>query len=82
MPNPHPLKHRELLKRLRGFGVVEVKGGKGSERILGMQGGLEAGKYKGPQITIKDHGGGTMHSVRVVDAVLRRFAIRPEDFWM
>jgi len=80
---PHALKHRELISRLKDFGVIEVKGGgKGSERILILKSGLTGcGKYKGPQIPIKCHGDSTEHSVRVIDAVLRRFSIDPNKFW-
>jgi len=78
---PHPLKHRELIKKLKEFGVIEVTArGKGSERILILKSGI-GNKYKGPQIPIKCHGEGTEHSVRVIDAVLRRFNIDPEKFW-
>ena len=78
---PHPLKHRELLQELKSFGVIEVKArGKGSERILILKTGLST-KYKGPQITIKCHGEGTEHSVRVIDSILRRFNIDSQQFW-
>jgi hypothetical protein len=78
---PHSLKHRDLLKKLKEFGVIEDPSkGKGSERMLILKTGLGS-KYKGPQIPIKCHGDGTEHSVRVVDSVLRRFGIDPEAFW-
>jgi hypothetical protein len=85
LPNikPHPLKHRELLSKLKDFGVIEVKSrGKGSERILILKSGLAGNRYKGPQIPIKCHGEGTEHSIRVIDAVLRRFNIAPDKFWL
>lgn len=79
---PHALKHRELISRLKDFGVIEVKNrGKGSERVFILKSGLTDDKYTGPQIPIKCHGEGTEHSVRVIDAVLRRFAIDPVTFW-
>jgi hypothetical protein len=78
---PHSLKHRELLKKLRDFGVTEdTYRGKGSERMLILQSG-SGSKYMGPQIPIKFHGEGTEHSIRVIDAVLRRFNINPDKFW-
>ncbi len=78
---PHPLKHRELLKKLKSFGVIEIlTKGKGSERMLILQAGLGS-KYQGPQIPIKYHGDGTEHSKRVIDSILRRFNINSEDFW-
>ena len=79
---PHALKHRDLISRLKNFGVIEVKErGKGSERILVLKAGLTGGKYTGPQIPIKCHGEGTEHSVRVIDSALRRFSIDPNKFW-
>jgi hypothetical protein len=78
---PHPLKHRELLKKLKNFGVIEISTkGKGSERMLILKSGMGS-KYQGPQIPIKFHGEGTEHSKRVIDSVLRRFDIKPESFW-
>lgn len=78
---PHPLKHRELLKKLKNFGVIEISTkGKGSERMLILKSGMGS-KYQGPQIPIKFHGEGTEHSKRVIDSVLRRFDIKPENFW-
>lgn len=78
---PSPLKHRELIKKLKSFGVVEVSSrGKGSERMLIRREG-RGSKYKGPQIPIKCHGQSTEHSVRVINSVLRRFKIDPKDFW-
>ncbi len=78
---PHPLKHRELLKRLRDFGVTEVMvRGKGSERMFVLKSGLSS-NYKGPQIPIKFHGDSTEHSVRVIDSILRRFNIAAGEFW-
>ncbi|MBI4691544.1 MAG: type II toxin-antitoxin system HicA family toxin [Nitrospirae bacterium] len=79
---PNALKHRELLARLKEFGIIEVKDrGKGSERVLILKASLTGSKYTGPQIPIKCHGEGTEHSVRVIDAVLRRFSIDPNKFW-
>lgn len=50
---PHALKHRELLSKLRNFGVIEIKKmGKGSERILILKAGLSGGRYTGPQIPL------------------------------
>ena len=76
---PHPLSYRELLQRLAPFGVVESpKGGKGSERVL-IQPDPATGR--GPQHTIKHHGDKTEIKVPVIRSILRRFNIRPEDFW-
>lgn len=79
---PHALKHRELLSKLKDFGVIEAKDrGKGSERVFILKSGLTSGKYKGPQIPVKCHGDSTEHSIRVIDSVLRRFNIDPARFW-
>ncbi|RMG02212.1 MAG: type II toxin-antitoxin system HicA family toxin [Nitrospirae bacterium] len=79
---PRPLKHRELLKKLKKFGIVEVETrAKGSERMLVLKSGFQGDKYRGPQIPIKCHGQGTEHSVKVINAVLRRFDIPSEKFW-
>lgn len=78
---PHSLKHRDFIKKLKSFNVIEdTLKGKGSERML-IQKFRLASKYKGPQIPIKCHGDGTEHSVRVIDTVLRRFNIDPDQFW-
>lgn len=81
MPERAALKYRELLKRLKGFGVVEMslRRGKGSELILLKP--VEAGSLKGPQYPIKCHGPGTEISIPVINAVLRRFGIDSETFW-
>ncbi len=85
--HPKPLKHRELLKRLRDFDVTSTNlRGKGSEQMLVLRSGLingvyVPGQYKGPQYPIKYHGDGTEHSVRVIDSILRHFNIDPHDFW-
>jgi len=77
---PNPLKYRELLKRLKKFGVVEIRNrGKGSERILLLP--KTHGSKKGAQYPIRCHGGGDSISVPVIKAALRRFGIEPDDFW-
>ncbi len=74
-----PLKIRELIKRLRPYGVkvLSKKRGKGSERILLLPNKLRS--RKGPQYPIKDHGRDTELSIPVINAILRRFKIN--DFW-
>jgi len=74
-----PLKVRELLKRLKPYGIVLMskKRGKGSERILLQP--VEPGSSKGPQYPIKDHGKDTEIKLPVINAILRRFGIN--DFW-
>ena len=75
-----PLKVRELLKRLRPYGIVSLtKRGKGSERILLKP--IAPDSRKGPIYPIKDHGPSTEISIPVIDKLLDRFGIDPDDFW-
>lgn len=76
-----PCKIRELLKRLKPYGIVrlEKKRGKGSERILLKPNA--PGSKQGPQFPIKDHGPGTEISIQVIDAILRHFGIDDKEFW-
>lgn len=75
------LKHRELLKLLKQFGVIEDRSrGKGSERLLVEDRGFD-GKYTGPQYPIKYHGDDTEYNVKLVDIILRRFKIPEDEFW-
>ena len=75
-----PLKFREFLDRLKSYGIVVMaKRGKGSEVILLKP---EApGSKRGLQYPIKHHGDGTELYIPVINAVLRRFGIKPEEFW-
>jgi hypothetical protein len=75
-----PLKLRELLKKLKKYGVIPLEDrGKGSEIILLKP--LTPGSYQGPQFPIKNHGMGTEIYIPVINALLRRFEIDPEEFW-
>jgi hypothetical protein len=76
-----PYKLRELLKKLKPYGIVSLteKRGKGSERILLKPNA--PGSKKGPQYPIKNHGLGTEITKQVIDAILRRFGIDKKDFW-
>ncbi len=75
-----PLSVHELLKRLKRFGVVPLKGrGKGSETVLLLP-DAENSK-KGPIFTIRDHGKGTEIYVPVINQILERFSISPDEFW-
>ncbi len=75
------LKLRELLERLKAYGIMvhESTRGKGSETILFRP--SEPGSRKGPQFTIKNHGMGTDITIPVINAALRRFEINPKEFW-
>lgn len=76
----HPFKLKELLSRLKPYGIVVMsKRGKGSEIILLKPEKL--GSSRGPQFPIKNHGPGTEISLPVVKAVLRRFEIDEKEFW-
>ena len=75
------LKHRELLKRLKKFGVIEDKSrGKGSECILFIDRGFK-GIIQGPQTPIKYRGENTEYSIKVIDSIIRTFDIDPDEFW-
>jgi hypothetical protein len=79
------LKLRELLDRLKPYGIVALqekggsKRGKGSEIILLKPN--SPGSQQGPTYPIKNHGKGTEITTPVIDAVLRRFNISKTDFW-
>jgi hypothetical protein len=75
------LKLKELLERLKPYGVepLDSRRGKGSEIILVKP--IEPGSRKGPQYPIKNHGMGTEISIPVINALLRRFGINPKEFW-
>lgn len=76
---PYPL--RELIKKLKTYGVVVMgrERGKGSEVILLLPD--ENGSMKGPQIPVKNHGKNTEISWQAIGSILRRFNIDPKDFW-
>jgi len=76
-----PYKIRELLKKLKPYGIENLTGkrGKGSERILFKPN--TPGSKQGPQIPIKDHGPGTEISTQVIASILRRFSIDDKEFW-
>ena len=76
-----PLKLRELLAKLKAYGIVvgDDKRGKGSEIILLKP--VAPGSRRGPQYPIKNHGLGTEISIPVIRAVLRRFDIDEIEFW-
>ena len=75
------LKHRDLLKKLKQFGITEDKSrAKGNERLLIEDRGI-GGKYRGPQYPIKYHGDDTEYSAKLIDTILRRFSIEEAQFW-
>jgi hypothetical protein len=76
-----PLTVRELLKRLKPYGieVLKRKRGKGSELILLKPD--SPGSKKGPQIPIKHHRDSTEIYIPVLLSILRRFNIDPNNFW-
>jgi hypothetical protein len=76
-----PLKLNELHKRVKAFGVIATASarGKGSEIILVKP--VSPGSKSRPQYPIKNHGMGAEISIPVINAVLRRFQINPNDFW-
>lgn len=76
-----PLKLRELLKKLKPYGIRTLarKRGKGSEIILLKPNA--PGSKQGPQYPIKNHGPGTELSIPVINRVLERFDIDSKEFW-
>jgi hypothetical protein len=84
-PKRHPLTARELIAKLRPYGVFPfVKRGKGSERILVKPDDPPSDPskpLKGPQYPIKYHGPATEINVPVINALLRRFGIDEDEFW-
>lgn len=77
---PKPLKLRELLQRLRRYGIISRKGrGKGSELMLLLP--EKEGSKRGLMYPIKNHGMGTEINKHVIQAILRRFTIDEKDFW-
>lgn len=75
-----PLKLRELIKKLKKYGIVTLENrGKGSEIILLKPN--EPGSSKGPQYPLKNHGMGTEIAIPVIKAILRRFSIEESEFW-
>jgi len=81
MSKKRPLKLRDLLAKLKPFGVVRFADtrGKGSEIILVKPVGADP--TKGPQHSLKNHGLGTEISVPVILSILGRFEIDPNKFW-
>jgi len=75
-----PLKFRELIEKLKPYDIVVMaKRGKGSELILLKPD--SPGSKQGLQFPIKHHGDGTEIYIPVINAVLRRFNINPDNFW-
>ena len=76
-----PLSARDLLKKLKPYGIVTLsnKRGKGSEIILLKPDAK--GSRKGPIYPIKNHGDSTEIDIPVINAVLRRFGIDKDTFW-
>jgi hypothetical protein len=67
--------YRELLKRLRQFGVEEnIKRGKGSERLL-----VRIVDGQRLSITTKCHSGGDQKPKAVIKAIRRRLRLTPGD---
>lgn len=76
-----PYTIRELLKKLKPYGIVTMQGkrGNGSEVILLKPN--KPGSKQGPQIPIKNHGPSTEIHYPVIISILRRFGIDSKDFW-
>jgi len=81
MPSKRPLPLKDLLKKLKPYGIIVMarKRGKGSELILLKP--VSEGSKQGLQFPIKNHGKSTEIYIPVITALLRRFGIDPYDFW-
>ncbi len=76
----HPLKYRDLLAKLKPYGIVPMKKqGKDSEVVRLKP--KSFGSKRGLMITIKHHANSTEIYLPVINAVLRRFGIDEGDFW-
>lgn len=79
-PKPRRLPYRELLARLKPFGIIENRGrGKGSERLF-IRRDPDTGQER--SYPIKCHGEGDEQGIGTIVACLRRFDISPEAFWI
>ena len=77
---PGPLRYRDLIRRLRNFGVEEhLDRGKGSHAYLIRPAGKEKGK--GPRCPIRRHGSGDEIPLGTIQSTLRRLEIDLDDFW-
>jgi predicted RNA binding protein YcfA (HicA-like mRNA interferase family) len=76
---PKSLSLSDLLKRLKKFGVITLRRGKGSHRILLLPD--KDGSRKGPTFTVTDHGSQTPIYGPMIKAMLRMFNIDPHEFW-
>lgn len=80
MTLPGELKYSELLKKLKPFGVIEIKArAKGSERYLVRP--VNPGTNRGPAYTLRCHGRGDTVKIGSIRACLRRLGIDPKVFW-
>jgi predicted RNA binding protein YcfA (HicA-like mRNA interferase family) len=79
MGNPRPLSYRDLRKRLKKYGVEERRHGRGSHRIL-IRPNVPGGN-QGPQYSVRCHGEGDEIKIPVINSLLDRFNIDPDDFW-
>jgi len=71
-------KYRELLARLKPYGVADYPAlGKGSERLWVCE--SVKGSRKGPQYAVKCHGDNTEIKQGTLMAILRRFNLKLKD---
>ena len=80
---PKSLKLRELLARLKDFGVIPYPNparGKGSELVVYTPTDPN-NPLKGPVFTLTNHGMGKTVGVGLVLACLRRFGIDRDEFF-
>lgn len=77
MPSGSPLRYRDLLAKLKRFGVEESRRGKGSRRMLYKR-GIEGLDQSYP---IHPHSENAEIHVHIIRTILRRFKIPEEGFW-
>jgi hypothetical protein len=74
---PHPIAYSELRKKLRSLGVTEkIKHTHRNTRILCPKG------EDFPFYPIHHHGDQREVKIPEINAILRRFGIDPNDFWI
>ena len=77
MPKGSPLRYRDLLSRLKDFGVEEKRVGSGSRRML-YKANVEGLNVAYP---IHPHSLNDEVNIHIIRTVIRRFKISPDAFW-
>jgi hypothetical protein len=77
MPEGYPLRYRELIGRLKKFGIIEKRFGSGSRRMLYKE------NVEGLNVHYPIHPHSEHHEISapIIKATLRRFKISENLFW-